>query len=236
MLKKTKFWIFAIFLALVISGWFLRGNFYNWYHGGNFNSQECRYNEKCKVLKQDRDKLQRDFQRNPSSSIKKASKLFTRAMYEQLFQCWYGTSWSYSGTTETPQEGSIACGYFVTTLLRDAGVPIKRVKLAQCSSAEMIQSLVDPAYIYNYNRLNMSEFRSAILKKGEHLYIIGLDNHTGFIACIDKEVYFIHSSGVSPFCVVKEKIMDSGILKKSSWKLCGAISKDHKFLERWIKN
>jgi hypothetical protein len=53
---------------------------------------------------------------------------------KKLLPYWLGTTWNFNGTTQVPGEGSIACGYFVTTLLRDAGVKLERVKLAQMAS------------------------------------------------------------------------------------------------------
>lgn len=40
---------------------------------------------------------------------------FVRQITQKVFPYWYGTKWDFNGTTEMPQEGSIACGYFVTT-------------------------------------------------------------------------------------------------------------------------
>src|SRR5437764_1215954 len=38
-----------------------------------------------------------------------------------IFPAWFGTPWDFNGTTQTPGEGKIACGYFVTTVMRDLG-------------------------------------------------------------------------------------------------------------------
>ena len=43
------------------------------------------------------------------------------------FEHWKGTPWDFNGTTRTPGEGAIACGYFVTTVLEQAGFKIERV-------------------------------------------------------------------------------------------------------------
>ncbi|RYD70663.1 MAG: hypothetical protein EOP53_25020, partial [Sphingobacteriales bacterium] len=44
---------------------------------------------------------------------------------------WDGTVWDFNGTTRKPGEGSIACGYFITTILEDIGLKISRIKMAQ---------------------------------------------------------------------------------------------------------
>src|SRR4051812_5282380 len=58
-------------------------------------------------------------------------KIFTSAVVETIIPEWIGTAWNFYGTSEKPHEGTIACGYFVTTILRDAGVNLARIKLAQ---------------------------------------------------------------------------------------------------------
>src|SRR2546429_7045322 len=46
-----------------------------------------------------------------------ARTFVTRSIYTEIFPSWYGTAWDFYGTTEVPQQGKIACGYFVTTVL-----------------------------------------------------------------------------------------------------------------------
>src|SRR5262245_48861455 len=53
--------------------------------------------------------------------IDRARTVITRSIVNDLFPFWYGTDWDFSGVTETPNQGKIACGYFVSTLLRDVG-------------------------------------------------------------------------------------------------------------------
>jgi hypothetical protein len=40
-----------------------------------------------------------------------------------------------------PSHGNIACGYFITTLMRDAGIPVQRAKLAQQTTSAIIHKL-----------------------------------------------------------------------------------------------
>ncbi len=64
---------------------------------------------------------------------------FSHFIVDSIIPYWYGTKWNFYGTTEEPNKGTIACGYFVTTVLRDAGLHINRIKLAQAASEEMIR-------------------------------------------------------------------------------------------------
>lgn len=144
--------------------------------------------------------------------------------FEALYPYWLGTRWNFNGITETPGEGSIACGYFVTTMVRDMHFDIPRIKLAQCASEEMIISLVDKTKIKRYNGNENELMLKYIEEKGRNLYIIGLDNHTGFVLHDGNDIWFIHSSGTFPFCVVKDKIANAEVLLDSKYKVLGNLS------------
>src|SRR5687768_5227389 len=45
--------------------------------------------------------------------IAAARAVVTRSIYEDVLPAWYGTGWDFNGTSEVPQQGKIACGYFV---------------------------------------------------------------------------------------------------------------------------
>jgi hypothetical protein len=160
---------------------------------------------------------------------------FLKQITHKVFPYWYGTKWDYNGTTEMPRQGSIACGYFVTTTLRDMGVPINRVKMAQCASEEMIRSLVTKEHIHHISGVPLKTFEKKIAAYGNGLYVIGLDNHTGFIFIEDDTHYFIHSTGWFPFKVVKDLIAESSVLAKSRYRVVGKISDDETFLKKWVE-
>ena len=144
--------------------------------------------------------------------------------FETLYPYWLGTKWNFNGITETPGEGSIACGYFVTTMVRDMHFDIPRVKLAQGASEEMIVALVDKTKIKRYNGKENGLMLDYIEEKGRNLYIVGLDNHTGFVLHDGTDIWFIHSSGAFPFCVIKEKIKNADVLMDSKYKVLGCLS------------
>jgi hypothetical protein len=160
---------------------------------------------------------------------------FIKHITQKVFPYWYGTKWDFNGTTEMPQEGSIACGYFVTTTLRDMGVPINRMKMAQCASEEMIRSLTSKENIHHISNVPLAKFEEKLVSYGNGLYIIGLDNHTGFIFIDGNEHYFIHSTGWFPFKVVKDVISESSVLSKSKYRVVGKISDDETFLKNWVQ-
>ncbi len=169
-------------------------------------------------------------------SISKPEKemIFTKAVAETIIPGWIGTAWDFNGTSEKPQKGSIACGYFVTTVLRDAGLNLARVKLAQCASEQMITSLVQSKYIHRFSHVTMKDFMQSVKEQGYGLYLVGLDNHTGFIYNDGDDIYFIHSTFIGTRNVQKEKAATSWILEKSKYKVLGKISSDEKVLNKWI--
>lgn len=170
-----------------------------------------------------------------NKSTEEKGKEFTHLMVDKIFPYWYGTPWNFNGTTQKPNEGKIACGYFVTTTIEDMGFPINRIKLAQCASEEMIKNLVSKENITRFSGISMEDFENKITKRGNGLYIIGLDNHTGFVQISDNGNYFIHSNGYFPQEVMKEKLSDSKIIAKSKYRVVGKISADKKFLNNWTK-
>ncbi len=111
---------------------------------------------------------------------------------------------------------------------------LSRIKLAQCASEQMIVSLVQAKYIHRYSNIKMGEFIQSIQEQGYGLYIVGLDNHTGFIYNAGKDIYFIHSTFAGTRNVQKENAAASWILQQSKYKVLGKISADEKILERWI--
>lgn len=167
-------------------------------------------------------------------TIEQKEKLFTKAVTETIIPVWIGTKWDFNGISEVPQQGYIACGYFVTTVLRDAGLHLPRVKLAQCASEQMIKLLIQSKNISRYNHVAIEYFVDAIRRQGYGLYIVGLDNHTGFIYNDGTTIYFIHSTFVGTRNVQKEKAADSWVLQQSKYKVLGKLSNDITVLNNWM--
>ncbi len=163
-------------------------------------------------------------------------KCFANAVTNTIAPAWLGTKWDFNGITEVPQQGKIACGYFVTTVLRDAGLPIARVKLAQCASELLVTTLVQDKYVKRFSNIDMDNFMAYLKLNGFGLYVIGLDNHTGFIFNDGLNIWFIHATFIGTGDVQKEKAATSTILKNSKYRIVGKISADEKILEKWIES
>ena len=179
------------------------------------------------------------YQRAPSAAARaevraQARIVVARSVYVEIFPSWYGTPWDFNGTTEVPQHGKIACGYFVTTVLRDAGWRVQRARLAQQASENIILSLTTDPYIKRFRRVAITDFVAAVKEWGAGIYVVGLDIHTGFIVNTGDEVYFIHSSYGEPYAVVREKASESKILAASQYRVLGKITADDVFMEKWL--
>ena len=169
-----------------------------------------------------------------ASVVAQARTLITRSIYTQIFPAWYGTAWDFNGTTEVPQQGKIACGYFVSTVLRDAGWKLQRVRLAQQASENIILSLTSDTYVKRFRRVAIGDFVDALKKWGVGIYVVGLDVHVGFIVNTGDEIYFVHSSYVEPFTVVREKAIESRILASSNYRVLGKVTADDLFIKKWL--
>jgi hypothetical protein len=199
------------------------------------NSGES-YAEKLKSIQTERENLAQEYRRatNKTVVLEKARKSFVSSTTGGIVPFWYGADWDFYGTTETPRQGKIACGYFVTTVLRDAGVRVQRVSLAQQASENIIKSLTSAAFISRYRNASIEKFVSEVKTLGEGLYVVGLDIHVGFILHEESDVWFIHSSYVEPSEVLKEKALDSEILGSSKYRVIGKISADNQFILKWL--
>lgn len=147
-------------------------------------------------------------------------KYFFRYINNDVPYYWQGTPWTFSGTTNTPQKGSIACGYFVTNVLMNYGFKIKGNYLAQQASSVMIKQLCTDIHYFS-KRKDLEQYLLA--KEKNQVYIVGLDFHTGFITRENKDTYFIHSNYISNEGVVKEKTGDSKALNVSKSYMIGNL-------------
>jgi hypothetical protein len=167
-------------------------------------------------------------------AIARAQELMRRSVAESVAPFWYGTSWDFNGTSETPGEGAIACGYFVTTVLRDIGFKLERVTLAQQPSETMIRNLVGGSHIKRYSDVPIVIFMDSVREWGTGLYVVGLDCHVGFIVCDGDDVRFLHSGYVAPLCVVSEDADEAPILGASRYRVLGKLTGDPELARRWM--
>lgn len=151
-----------------------------------------------------------------------------------LMRCWLGTPWDFNGTAKGPGAGKIACGYFVATVLKDAGFRVDRYKLAKQPSENILRSFLKKDSCTLTVGENYQKFASEVEKREPGIYIVGLDTHVGFLVIRGESMRFIHSSGSSPWCVVDENRDDAGVLQRSNWRMLGNLTADSAVLKRWL--
>jgi hypothetical protein len=206
---------------------------------GSVNNDPEHYDLLLTKVESERVILARRYQQASSEAervriVAQARDAVIRSIYTEIFPSWYGTSWDFNGTTEVPRQGKIACGYFVSTVLRDAGWRVQRARLAQQASENIILSLTAEPYIKRFRRIPIGDFVNSVKEWGPGIYVVGLDIHTGFIVNNGDEVYFVHSSYVDPFMVVKETALDSKILQTSAYRVLGKITADDELIKGWL--
>ena len=163
-----------------------------------------------------------------------AQALLLTELDSTIFPAWEGTAWAFYGTSWEPRRGSIACGYFVTTTLHDAGLRLQRTVLAKQASEVLIQNLTSEAYITRYRGVSQVEFVRQAQALGPGLYVLGLDFHAAFLR-VHKggAVQMVHSSFLGPGTVVREAAARSTALP-SKYRVLGKVSADPIFLRHWL--
>jgi len=193
------------------------------------------YDEILKKIKLNQANFLEEFNRahHKSQIYEAMQNYWVNTVGDTVYQQWENTPWDFNGTTRIPKQGTIACGYFVTTILLDMGYKLNRIKLSTCDALTMMKTLTSSKSIMNLSYLNYNEFNQKIKEIGKGVYIVGLDYHTGFLINDGNETWFLHSNYINRQGVIKEKISESAALKQSKSRfVTGLTNKD--FLLRWI--
>lgn len=168
-----------------------------------------------------------------AKSFQEKSNFLYKLVNNEIYPYWKGTGWDFNGTTQKPQDGAIACGYFITNTLTDLGFKIERTKLAQAVSSKMINELcVD---VDRFSTIeNLEKYLNS--QPNNSVFIVGLDFHTGYILKDSTGNYFLHSNYIDRKGVMKEKIKESAALNSSKSFMIGNLSNNKKLIENWINN
>ena len=166
------------------------------------------------------------------------SQLFKQNLLNRIIPFWEGTKWAFEGHTSQPKVGEIACGYFVSTTLKDVGLNLNRYKLAQQSPINEAKSLALNNEIIEIAKQTKEENIHAIdsaLK--EEIYFIGFDQgHVGYILKEKGQLYIIHSNYVELNGVEIEKIDESEAFGHYDRYYIVPISSNLELLKCWIKS
>ncbi|WP_373549843.1 hypothetical protein [Haliscomenobacter sp.] len=164
-----------------------------------------------------------------------AGILFTEGLLETIFPHWYGTPWDFNGYTDTPNQGKIACGYFVSTTLLHAGIALNRYKLAQQGPRDeaIALSLHKSCQTFaGFPARSMAQKINQELKEG--LYFIGLDeSHVGYLLKKEGELYLIHANYTGDAVVTIQPLMQSVFQHFTTWYIA-EITYNRALLGYWL--
>lgn len=165
----------------------------------------------------------------------RARQLLITTLSDSMFVCWYGTEWDFNGTTTTPRTGEIACGYFVTTLIRDAGFDIQRVELAQCASQSMINTLCPAADTKIITGGKVDKVKEHLLSKDDGIFIIGLDTHTGFVVKKGNDLRVVHSNyTMAEDGVMSESFDGATVINYNNYFVIGDFMNSDSTMIKWL--
>ena len=171
-------------------------------------------------------------------SLDSVKSVFTTHLVDRIIPHWYGTPWSFGGHTAEPNQGKIACGYFISTTLRDMGLKLNRYRLAQKSPADeasVISCGKAISQVAEDNPTSALEEIDRLTREG--LHFIGFDTgHVGYLLKRKGKLYLIHSNYLAPRTVCMELLQDSEVFKRFKKFHLVDISHNEILLQHWLEN
>jgi hypothetical protein len=165
-----------------------------------------------------------------------ARAYLTNAILNKLVPFWYGTRWDFNGYTEKPGTGTIACGYFVSTTLKHAGIRINRFKMAQQAGyheALTIEPDSDLLIIDNQANMDINVITRKLLNElKDGLYFIGLSCHVGYLYIHKRILYFLHSNYIDGIVMIEKAAYSDAF--RSSIYVVADITHNQRLIKHWI--
>lgn len=180
-----------------------------------------------------RSSLAKRLDRDRRRTLSKARELLVRTLRDELLPAWNGTPWAMNGITQTPHQGQIACGYFVSTTLLHAGLAVERSKLGQQASELITRTLVTQERIWVRSDQPIDAFVDTLRRGGDGIYLVGLDNHVGFVI-VDGEHTWFHHAGPGDEGVRREPARTASFLSTSRYREAAKLF-DDALLEKWLR-
>lgn len=233
LLNMNPLKLHSVFLILIFSGFASQGPFQLLIAQNNPVGYEASYTASKKSVAATKSRIHLD--RISEDSL---SHLFTNLLTEKIIPHWLGTLWSFEGHTLVPGSGEIACGYFVSTTLKDVGFNLDRYKFAQQLPIHEAKTLALGNPLLEINSTSTDE-RIATLRDTlkEGIYFLGFDqNHVGYIQKKNNDLFVIHSNYIGAEGVVIEKIEDSQVFSYYDRIYIADISRNRALLSKWARN
>lgn len=157
------------------------------------------------------------------------------AVTDQIVPAWEGTEWAMSGRTPTPGRGTIACGTFVGTVLRDAGFRLNRIRMGQLASEHIALSLTSERNLRRYSDRPAEAVIRDVEAWGPGLYAVGLDTHAGLIVVgADRHARFVHASFYGTGGVMDEPLRGDNPFDFSRYRVVARLL-DDTMMRRWLQ-
>ena len=170
------------------------------------------------------------------SAIEDDARLILNLVMPEMMRCWLGTAYDFNGTAEKPGQGKVACGYFVSTVIRDAGFKVNRYRLAQQPSENILRTFLPSESCRLRVGAEYNHYADGIEAMENGIYLVGLDTHVGFIVNRPDGLRFFHASGNRPWTVVEETRENAGALKRSNWRMIGGLTGEPSVVRTWLRN
>lgn len=198
----------------------------------------ARYEVLVGELRRWRENLAQEYGRAGTAEQKAAvegdARVILNMLLPEMMRCWVGTPYDFNGTAEKPGAERIACGYYVSTVIRDAGFRVNRYKLAQQPSENIMRTFLPGDACELRVGEDYGRYADWVERMEAGVYLIGMDTHVGFIVVRPDGMRFFHSSGARSVGVVEETRDDAWTLRKSSWRMLGHFTADPGVMRTWL--
>ncbi|MGC6431950.1 MAG: hypothetical protein ACON5F_12970 [Jejuia sp.] len=172
---------------------------------------------------------------HPKKALDSASHFIYDQLVNHIVPHWYGTTWDFNGYTNIPNEGDIACGYFVSTTLKHLGFNLNRYKMAQQAGLIEAQVLEPKNELQQFSNLSFEDLKQKLNKVyDDGIYFVGLDNHVGYLLIKDKELYFLHSSYYDDKVMIE--LAKTSPCFGSNYYVFARINTNKDLIRKWILN
>lgn len=135
--------------------------------------------------------------------------------------------------TRVPGKGSIACGYFVNTVLQDAGFNIPRILWSQLAAERMILKVAP--HVRRFRDVSVVTVEQWLAEQGDGLYAVGLDSHVGFVTRRKGINRFVHSNYYQrDIGVMAEPLSGHNPFAHSRYRVIGKLL-DDAMMRAWLQ-
>jgi hypothetical protein len=173
----------------------------------------------------------RDHPDRRRDTLRRAREILVATLRDEILPAWNGTPWAMNGTSQVPRTGAIACGYFVSTTLLHAGFRVERARLGQQASEHITRSLVTSEPIWHTSDQPIDAFLARLRAGGPGIYLVGLDNHVGYVIVDGADTWFHHAA---PGVVRREPARTASFLSTSHYREAAKLF-DDALVEKWLR-